>query len=136
MYTYYMKKIIIIAMAILISSNTSISAASTKINNKNNKDSCTQIMSKYKSSVMSEWSKGLASDDDLIKETNNNILVLSSRANKSSGQIKNSIRSWVKAEKQIKDNIVNEDIPAILIAFNLKVSSLEKFIKSCSLISK
>jgi len=136
-YTYNMKKTITITLSILLSL-TSVSAnASTKpLNSKENKSSCTYIRTKYQSSVMSDWSNGLATDQDVIKEIESNIKMLSNRAVYTNGDIKKQIQSWLSAEKKTKLSLVNNDIDGISGAMTLKIASVNKLDKLCKSIGK
>ena len=64
-----MKKIIITSLLVLLLIPTaSVEAATKSLNLKSNKAACKNIKTKYKSEVMSKWSNGLASDQDVLKE--------------------------------------------------------------------
>lgn len=111
-------------------------AATKPLNSKENKNSCTYIKAKYQSSVMSDWSNGLATDQDVIKEIELNIKMLSNRASYTNGNIQVQIKSWLSAEKKTKVSLVNNDINAISAAMTVKISSVNKLDKLCKSIGK
>ena len=75
-----MKKTIIttIILALLIPVY-SAQATTKSLNTKNNKNSCKFIKTKYKSDVMLNWSNGTANDQDVLKEIDLNIKMLTTR---------------------------------------------------------
>jgi hypothetical protein len=127
-----MKKIIITSILIaLLIPNASAHAATKSLNTKGNKASCKTIKINYKSEVISNWANGLASDQDVLKEIDLNILMLTVKQKPTSGKIKTTIASWIKAEKNTRLAITNKDLEAITIAMNLKISSVTNFDKLC-----
>ena len=132
-----MKKIIITSLLIaLLISNASAHAATKSLNTKGNKASCKTIKGNYKSEVISNWANGLASDQDVLKEIDLNIKMLTSKQKPTTGKIKTTINSWIKAEKNTKIAITNKNLEAITIAMNLKISSVTNFDKLCKSIKK
>jgi hypothetical protein len=132
-----MKKIIITSILIaLLIPNASAHAATKSLNTKGNKASCKTIKINYKSEVISNWANGLASDQDVLKEIDLNILMLTVKQKPTSGKIKTTIASWIKAEKNTRLAITNKDLEAITIAMNLKISSVTNFDKLCKSIQK
>ena len=134
-YTYNMKKIIITSLLItLLIPNTYAQAATKSLNTKGNKASCKNIKTKYESEVMSRWSNGLASDQDVLKEIDLNINMLTAKQKSTTGKIKTTIASWITAEKNTKIALTNKNVEAITTAMNLKISSITNFDKLCNLI--
>ena len=136
-YTYNMKKIIItfLLIALLIPS-ASAQAAAKSLNTKGNKASCKSIKTKYESEIMSKWSNGLASDQDVLKEIDLNIDMLAAKQKSTTGKIKTTIASWITAEKNTKIALTNKNVEAITTAMNLKISSITNFDKLCKSIEK
>jgi hypothetical protein len=132
-----MKKIIITSLLIaLLIPNASAHAAIKSLNTKGNKASCKTIKGNYKSEVISNWANGLASDQDVLKEIDLNIKMLTLKQKPTTGTIKTTINSWIKAEKNTKIAITNKDLEAITVAMNLKISSVTNFDKLCKSIEK
>jgi hypothetical protein len=132
-----MKKIIIIILSIAFTLTNAYAYAATKpLNSKENKSSCTYIKTKYQSSVMSDWSNGLATDQDVIKEIELNIKILSSRSLYTNGKIQTQIKYWLSAEKKTKTSLINKDIDGISSAMTLKISSVNNLNKLCKSIGK
>jgi hypothetical protein len=132
-----MKKIIttFLLIALLIPS-ASAHAAIKSLNTKGNKASCKNIKTKYESEVMSKWSNGLASDQDVLKEIDLNIDMLSAKQKSTTGKIKTTIASWITAEKNTKIALSGKNVEAITTAMNLKIFSITKFDKLCKSIEK
>jgi hypothetical protein len=130
------KTIIAILSATLLLNAGSASAAIKPLNSKGNKNSCTYIKTNYKSSVMLDWSNGLAKDEELIKEIESNIKTLSNKSVSSNGKIQIQIKSWLSAEKNTKLFLVNKDIDGISSAMSLKISAINKLNKLCNTIKK
>jgi hypothetical protein len=127
-----MKKIIVTSILIsLLIPNASAYAATKSLNTKGNKSSCKNIKTNYKSEIIDNWSNGLASDQDVLKEIDLNIRMLTAKQKPTSGKIKTTIASWIKAEKNTKIAITNKDLEAITVAMNLKISSVTNFDKLC-----
>jgi len=132
-----MKKIIITSLLIsLLIPTASAQAATKSLNTKGNKASCKNIKTKYGSEVMSKWSNGLASDEDVLKEIDLNIKMLIARQKSTSGKIKTNINSWITAEKNTKIALTDKNIEGITAAMNLKISSITNFDKLCKGIEK
>lgn len=132
-----MKKIIIISILISLSMPiASVEAATKSLNTNNNKTACKNIKTKYQSSIMSKWSNGLASDQDVLKEIQLNINMLTIKQKSTSGKIKTTIGSWITAEKNTKNALINKNIEEISAAMNLKISSITNFDKLCRSIGK
>jgi hypothetical protein len=132
-----MKKIIItfLLIALLIPS-TSAQAATKSLNTKGNKASCKNIKIKYQSNMMSKWSNGLASDQDVLKEIDLNINMLTAKQKSTTGKIKTNIVSWITAEKNTKIALTDKNIKAITVAMDLKIFSITNFDKLCKSIEK
>jgi hypothetical protein len=132
-----MKKTIIAILSIVLLSTTGPADASVKpLNSKENKNSCTYIKRNYQSSVISDWSNGLATDKDVIKEIESNIKMLSTRAAYANGKIRVQITSWLTAENKTRLSLINSDVNGISNAMKLKISSLNKLNKLCKSIGK
>jgi hypothetical protein len=132
-----MKKIIITSLLIsLLIPTASAQAATKSLNTKGNKASCKSIKTKYESEVMSKWSNGLASDQDVLKEIDLNIDMLAAKQKPTTGKIKTTIASWITAEKNTKIALDSKNVEAITSAMNLKISSITNFDKLCKSIEK
>ena len=132
-----MKKIIITSLLIsLLIPTASAHAAAKSLNTKGNKASCKNIKTKYKSEVISKWSNGLASDQDVLKEIDLNIDMLTAKQKSTTGKIKTTISSWITAEKNTKIALTSKNAEAIIAAMNLKISSVTNFDKLCKSIEK
>ena len=132
-----MKKIIITYLLIsLLIPTASAQAATKSLNTKSNKASCKSIKTKYKSEVMSKWSNGLASDQDVLKEIDLNIDMLAAKQKPTTGKIKTTIASWITAEKNTKIALDSKNVEAVTAAMNLKISSITNFDKLCNSIEK
>jgi hypothetical protein len=132
-----MKKIIITSLLIaLLISNSSAQAVTKSLNTKGNKASCKSIKKNYESEVTSKWSNNLASDQDVLKEIDLNIDMLTAKQKSATGKIKTTISSWITAEKNTKTALINKNVEAITVAMNLKISSITNFDKLCKSIEK
>ena len=132
-----MKKIVITSLLIALLIPSAPSQAATKsLNTKGNKSSCKNIKANYKSEVIAKWSNGLASDQDLLKEIDLNISMLTAKQKSTTGKIKTTIASWIKSEKNTKIAITDKNFEAINAAMNLKISSVTNFDKLCKSIEK
>jgi competence protein ComGC len=132
-----MKKIIITSLLItLLMPVASAEAATKSLNTKGNKASCKNIKTQYQSEVMSKWSNGLASDQDVLKEIDLNIDMLTTKQKTTTGKIKTTLASWIKAEKDTKNALDDKDLKGITVAMNLKISSITNFDKLCKGIEK
>jgi hypothetical protein len=132
-----MKKIIITALLIsLLIPTVSAQAATKSLNTKGNKASCKNIKIKYESEVMSKWSNGLASDQDVLKEIDLNIEMLTIKQKPTTGKIKTTISSWIMTEKNTKIALIDKDIKTITSAMNLKIKFITQFDKLCKDIEK
>ena len=132
-----MKKIIITSLLIvLLIPSASAQAATKSLNTKGNKASCKSIKTKYESEIMSKWSNGLASDQDVLKEIDLNIDMLAAKQKSTTGKIKTNISSWITAEKNTKIALTSKNVEAITAAMNLKISSITNFDKLCKSIKK
>jgi hypothetical protein len=132
-----MKKIIITSLLItLLMPSASVEAATKPLNTKGNKASCKNIKTKYQSEVMSKWSSGLASDQDVLKEIDLNIDMLTTKQKSTNGKIKTTIASWIKAEKDTKNALNDKNVKGITAAMNFKISSITNFDKLCKGIEK
>jgi hypothetical protein len=132
-----MKKIIITSLLIALLIPSAVAqAATTSLNTKGNKSSCKNIKVNYKSNAIANWSNGLASDEDVLKEIDLNIKMLSAKQKPTSGKIKTTIASWIKSEKNTKIAITDKNLEAITAAMNLKIASVTNFDKLCKSIQK
>jgi hypothetical protein len=132
-----MKKIIITTMVLSLLIPVSSAEATTKsLNTKNNKNSCKFIKTKYKSEIMLNWSNGISNDEEVLKEINENIKMLSARQKLTSGSIKTTVKSWTIAEQNTKKALENKSIEEITKAMELKIFSITKFDKLCKSIQK
>ena len=85
---------------------------------------------------MSEWSSGLASDQDVLKEIDLNINMLTAKQKSTTGKIKSTISSWITTEKNTKIALTDKNLEAITTAMNLKISAITNFDKLCKSIEK
>jgi hypothetical protein len=132
-----MKKTIIVILSTAVLLTTTPAQGATKpLNSKENKNSCTYIKAKYQTSVMSDWSNGLATDQDVIKEIDSNIKMLSNRLAYTSGKLQTQTKSWLSAEKKTKISLINKDVNGISAAMTLKISSVNNLNKLCKSIGK
>ena len=132
-----MKKIIITSLLIALLIPSAPAQALTKpLNTKGNKASCKTIKENYKSEVIANWSNGLASNQDVLKEIDLNIKMLTSKQKPTTGKIKTTIASWITSEKNTKIAIIDKNFEAITAAMNLKISSVTNFDKLCKSIKK
>ena len=132
-----MKKIIITSLLItLLIPTVSAEAATKSLNTKGNKASCKSIKTKYESEIISMWSNGLASDQDVLKEIDLNIDMLTAKQKSTTGKIKTTIGSWITAEKNTKVALTDKNVEAITAAMNLKISAITNFDKLCKSIEK
>jgi hypothetical protein len=120
----------------LLIPTASAQAATKSLNTKGNKASCKIIKTKYQSVVMSKWSNGLASDQDVLKEIDLNINMLNAKQKPTTGKIKTTLAFWIKAEKDTKNALNDKDLKGITVAMNLKISSITNFDKLCKEIEK
>ena len=131
-YTYNMKKITVIFLLIsFLIPTTSAQAATKSLNTKGNKISCKSIKTNYASEMMSKWSNGLASDQDVLKEIDLNINMLTAKQKSATGKIKTTISAWITAEKNTKIALTDKNVEEITFAMNLKISSITRFDKIC-----
>ena len=127
-----MKKIIITTILLTLLIPVSSAQALTKsINTKNNKNSCKFIKTKYQSETMLNWATGKATDDDMLKEIDENITMLSKRVKLTSGSINTAVKSWIKAEKNTKTALQTKSVESVVQAMDLKFSSVTKFDQLC-----
>ncbi len=119
----------ILALLIPVSS---AEATTKSLKTKNNKNSCKFIKTKYKSEVMLNWSNGTANDQDVLKEIDLNIKMLTTRQKSTSGKIKSNIGSWILAEKNTKIAIFDKNVEAITAAMDLKIKAVTEFDKLCN----
>ena len=132
-----MKKIIITSLLIsLLIPTASAQAATKSLNTKGNKASCKNIKTEYESEMISKWSNGLASDQDVLKEIDLNIDMLAAKQKSTTSKIKTTIASWITAEKNTKTALTSKNVEAITAAMNLKISSITNFDKLCKSIEK
>jgi hypothetical protein len=132
-----MKKIIITSLLISLFVPIASAEAATKLSKtKANKASCKNIKVNYQSEVMSKWSNGMSSDQDVIKEIDLNIDMLVAKQKPTTGKIKTTIASWITAEKNTKIALNSKNVEAITAAMNLKISSITNFNKLCKSIEK
>jgi hypothetical protein len=132
-----MKKIIITSLLMsLFMPIASVEATTKSLKTKVNKAACKNIKVKYESEIMSKWSNGLASDQDVLKEIDLNIDMLVTRQKSTTGKVKTNIESWIIAERNTKDALIKKNVEAITAAMNLKISSITNFDKLCKSIEK
>jgi hypothetical protein len=132
-----MKKIIITSLLIsLFMPIASVEAATKSLKTKANKVSCKNIKVKYESEIMSKWSNGMASDEDVLKEIDLNIKMLTIRQKPTTGKIKAVIFSWITEEKNTKIALTDKNVEAITSAMNLKIKHIKQFDKLCKEIEK
>ena len=127
-----MKKIIITTILLTLLIPVSSAQALTKsISTKNNKNSCKFIKTKYQSEAMINWATGKATDDDMLKEIDENIIMLSKRVKLTSGSINTAVKSWITAEKNTKTALQIKNVNSVVKAMDLKFSSVTKFDQLC-----
>ena len=114
----------------------SVEAATKSLKTKGNQASCKNIKAKYESDIMSKWSNGLSSDQDVLKEIDLNIKMLTAKQKFANGKIKTTISSWITAEKNTKIALNDQNIKEITTAMNLKIYSITNFDKLCKSIEK
>jgi hypothetical protein len=132
-----MKKIITTSLLIsLFMPIAPVEAATKSLKTKGNQLSCKNIKGKYESDVLSKWSNGLSSDQDVLKEIDLNIKMLTAKQKFANGKIKTTISSWITAEKNTKIALSDQNIKAITTAMNLKIYSITNFNKLCKSIEK
>ena len=128
-----MKKITTMAVLLALLIPVSSAQATTKsLNTKNNKNSCKFIKTKYKADVMLNWSNSTANDQDVLKEIDLNIKMLTIKQKSTSGKIKTSVASWILAEKNTKTAIFDKNVEAITAAMDLKIKAVTEFDKLCN----
>ncbi len=135
-YTYNMKKIIISALIILTLSIGSAQAATKSLNTKANKSACKNIKANYKSEVMSKWSNGLASDNDVLEEIESNINMISKKQKNTTEKIKSIISSWINIEKNTKIALTDKNVEALNNAMTLKINAIKQFDNACKSLEK
>jgi hypothetical protein len=132
-----MKKLIITSLLItLLVPSVSAQAATKSLKTKQNKVACKNIKTNYKSEIMSKWADGLASDQDVLKEIDLNIKMLTEKQKSSTGKIKSVISTWIQAEKNTKTALIDKNVQNINYAMNLKISAITVFDKTCKYIEK
>lgn len=131
-----MKKIIVTSLLITLLVPVASAQAAKPLNTKANKASCKTIKQKYESTVMSKWSNGLAGDQDVLKEIDLNIEVLTTKQKDLNGKIKTIIGSWILAEKNTKIALSDKNVEAITAAMSLKIKAITNFDKLCRSIEK
>jgi hypothetical protein len=132
-----MKKIILITLLLgTLLNNTTANAANKGLNSKQNKSACSYIKAKYNWSATHNWSKGIGSEADFIKESDSNIRILSNKVVLSNGKIQKEIKNLLFAENKTKESLLNKDIEGMMAATSLKISSISKFDKLCNSINK
>jgi hypothetical protein len=131
-----MKKIIVTSLLISLLIPAEYAQAAKPLSTKSNKSSCKTIKQTYESVIMSKWSNGLASDEDVLKEINSNIEMLSKKQKHTSGKIKVVISNWIKSEQKTKDALTDKNVENITSAMNLKISAITNFDKLCKSIEK
>lgn len=132
-----MKKIIITSMILILTLPvSSVHAATQSLNTKTNKSACKNIKANYKSEIMSKWTNGLASDDDVLKEIDFNIKMIISKQKNTTGKIKIITSSWINVEKNTKNALIEKNVEALTNAMNLKINTINQFNKICNSIKK
>ena len=132
-----MKKIIITSLLIsLCMPIASVEASTKSLKTKGNKASCKNIKTQYRSDLISKWSNGLAGDQDVLKEIDLNTDMLTAKQKFTTGKIKTTISSWIKAEKDTKNALIDKNVEGVTAAMSLKISSITNFDKLCKSIEK
>jgi len=132
-----MKKIITIAIIVALLIPISSAQATTKsLNTKNNQNSCKFIKTKYKTDAILNWASGNITDQDVLKEIDLNIKMLTTKQKNTSGKINISVKNWLLAEKNTKTAILDKNIEAITAAMDLKIKAVTNFDKLCNSIKK
>jgi hypothetical protein len=72
----------------------------------------------------------------VLKEIDLNIKMLTLKQKPTTGKIKTTINSWIKAEKNTRLAITDKNLEAITAAMNLKIASVTNFDKLCKSIQK
>ena len=132
-----MKKIIITSTILMLMLPISSVQATTKsLNTKANKSACKNIKGNYKSEIMSKWVNGLASDDDVLKEIDFNIKLITSKQKNTTGKIKTITSSWINTEKYTKNALTEKNVEALTDTMNLKINVITQFDKLCKSLEK
>lgn len=127
-----MKKItVMVVLSILLISVAPAQATIKSLNTKNNKNSCKFIKTNYKSEVMLNWAVGKANDNDMLKEIDENIIMLSKKVKLTNGSINTTVKSWITAEKNTKTALQTRNVESVVQAMDLKFSSVSKFDQLC-----
>lgn len=116
--------------------NAFAQAATKSLNTKANLSACKNIKKDYKTKTMSEWSNGLASDQDVLEEIDLNIKILIKKQELTTGKIKTVIFDWIQSEKDTKNQLINKNIDGLTSAINFKILSIKNFDKICKSIKK
>lgn len=130
------KTITAIIITTLLSSPISANAETKSLNIKNNQSICKNIKLKYQSDVMLKWPNGLSSDQDVLKEIDLNIKMLTSKQKQTNGKIKTVIGYWIKTEQNTKNALINKNVEEMMNAMNLKIKYITEFDKICKGIKK
>jgi hypothetical protein len=129
-----MKKVFFILTVALFLTQTQSSNAetkNTKLINKQNIEFCSNFKSKYSVKILDSWSKEKSSDEDLLKEVDSNIKLLSKYNKKTSKTLKSSINQILDSENMIKEAIKKENLDNILSSLSLRISAIKKTQKIC-----
>lgn len=129
-------KIIISTLIIFTLPIGSVQAATKFLNTKANKFACKNIKASYKSEIMSKWSDGLASDNDVLEEIESNINMISKKQKNTTGKIKSITSSWINIEKNTKIALTDKNVEALTSAMTLKINVIKQFDTVCKSIKK
>lgn len=116
---------------ILFTFNETTYAKAETLTIKLDKNICKTIKQNYEIEVMKNWSNGLESDENFLKEIDKNIDILKKQKNISNKNIKNNIQLWIKTEENMKKGIKEKDITLVTNATNNKIKLITQFNKLC-----
>jgi hypothetical protein len=121
-----MKKILIttVALILLISPNTAF-AKNNPENIKQIKKTCSSLKSKYSVLVFDSWRNSKASDEDLIKELDNNITNINKEVSKNKLAMKTNLKNLIKSEELIKTGILEKNLDKVSNGLSSNLSSLK-----------
>ena len=129
-----MRKNIYIALLILLIAGVTPSQAAS-INNSNNKTACTYSRNHIKMQAMMDWSKGLATDQDLLNELTAQAKMWD-KLTFTNGSIKTQIVNVSTATKRMRVALVNGSDSNFIAGYRSFNTSLNKLNSLCKSIGK
>lgn len=100
-------------------------------NNKQVQKTCMVLKSKYSIATLDLWRSGNASDKELIKELDNNIMIIQNEIKKNKGSFKNNLIKLEKSQNYLKKSINDENIQNVINALSDSINSFNKIKKHC-----